>query len=60
MPPCKNDPKKSYKGTEPSPKGTGYCAHAEESGTIKKGLDGKQWIVSESNNVKKMDKVQVQ
>ena len=24
MPKCKNDPKKSYKGTEPSPKGLGY------------------------------------
>ena len=22
MPPCKNDPKSSYKGTEPSPKGS--------------------------------------
>ena len=24
MPKCINDPKKSYKGTEPSPKGRGY------------------------------------
>ena len=26
MPKCLNNPKKSYKGTEPSPKGLGYCA----------------------------------
>ena len=25
MPKCKNDNSKSYKGTEPSPKGLGYC-----------------------------------
>ena len=36
MPICKNDPKKSYKGTEPSPKGLGFCAHAEKLGTDKK------------------------
>jgi len=40
MPLCIKDPKKSYKGNEPSPKGLGYCAHSEEIGTIKKGLDG--------------------
>ncbi len=31
MPKCLNDPKKSYKGTEPSPKGLGYCAGGNES-----------------------------
>ena len=36
MPKCKNDPKKSYKGTEPSPKGLGYCTHAEKVGTKRK------------------------
>jgi len=45
MPICKNDPKKSYKGIEPSPKGLGYCAHAEKLTTIKKGLDGNQWKI---------------
>ena len=35
MPKCKNDPKKSYKGDEPSPKGLGYCAHAEKVGVTK-------------------------
>lgn len=36
MPKCINDPKKSYKGTEPSPKGLGYCAHSEKIGSEKK------------------------
>lgn len=35
MPNCKNDSKKSYKGTEPSPKGLGYCAHASKVGLKK-------------------------
>lgn len=46
MPKCINDPKKTYKGNEPSPKGLGYCAHTETVGTIKTGLDGNKWIIS--------------
>jgi hypothetical protein len=46
MPFCKNDPKKKYKGTEPSPKGLGYCAHSEEIGTIRLGRDNKKWIIT--------------
>ena len=54
MPPCKNDNTKTFKGTEPSPKGLGYCAHSEKIGTIKKGKDGNEWIIiKSSNNVKK-------
>ena len=54
MPICKNDPKKSYKGTEPSPKGFGFCAHAEKLGIIKKGLDGNNWkIESTAQGVKR-------
>ena len=54
MPICKNDPKKSYKGTEPSPKGLGFCAHAEKLGSTKKGLDGNQWkIESTAQGVKR-------
>ncbi len=49
MPPCKNDPKSSYKGDEPSPKGLGYCAHSEKVGTIKKGKDGHSWIIQETS-----------
>ena len=46
MPLCKNDPKKTYKGNEPSPKGLGYCAHNENIGVIKKGTDGNKWIIT--------------
>jgi hypothetical protein len=45
MPKCINDVNKSYTGDEPSPKGLGYCAHAEKIGTIKKGKDGNMWII---------------
>ena len=27
---CKNDKTKKYSGNEPSPKGNGWCAHAEK------------------------------
>lgn len=50
MPKCKNDSTRRYKGDEPSPKGLGYCAHAEKTGKVKKGLDGNMWIVSETKN----------
>ena len=36
MPKCINDLSRSYKGTESSPKGLGYCAHNEKIGTKKK------------------------
>ena len=49
---CKNNPKKSYKGTEPSPKGLGYCGSGEKEGTIKKGKDGKQWIIKNKRWIK--------
>lgn len=48
MPKCKNDPTRSYKGTEPSPKGFGYCAHTEKLGKKRKGKDGNIWIVKET------------
>ncbi len=50
MPKCKNDSKKSYKGTEPSPKGLGWCAHAEEENKIRKGKDTNKWIVKKVSN----------
>ena len=54
MPTCKNDPKKSYKGDEPSPKGLGYCAHSEEIDKIRKGLDGNTWkITTTSKGIKR-------
>ena len=48
MPKCKNDSKKSYKGTEPSPKGFGYCAHPEKVDKVKKGKDGNKWIIKKN------------
>ena len=45
MPPCKNDRGRRFIGNEPSPKGFGFCAHAENIGTIQKGQDGMPWIV---------------
>ena len=50
MPSCKNDPSRKYKGTEPSPKGLGYCAHNMKIGAVKKGKDGNKWIVREIKN----------
>ena len=50
MPKCLNNPKKSYKGTEPSPKGFGYCAGGMKVGEKKKGKDGNMWIVKQVKN----------
>ena len=50
MPKCKNDPSRKYKGTEPSPKGLGYCAHSMKVGAVKKGKDGNKWEVREIKN----------
>ena len=50
MPKCKNDKKRYYKGTEPSPKGLGYCAHSEKINSKKNGKDGKVWIVKKKKN----------
>ena len=45
MPYCKNNLKRSYKGTEPSPKGFGWCASGEKVGKKRKGRDGNMWII---------------
>ena len=57
MPKCKNDETRSYTGNEPSPKGRGYCAHAEEVGKRRKGKDGKFWVVRETKKVKRWFKM---
>ena len=49
MPPCKNDSNRTYVGNEPSPKGNGYCAHAEKLYSMKEGLDYNKWIVVPSD-----------
>jgi hypothetical protein len=46
MPKCKNDPKASFLGSEPSPKGRGICAHAEKAGSTRMGKDGRKWTVA--------------
>jgi hypothetical protein len=50
MPKCKNIKTKSYTGTEPSPKGLGYCASGENVGVKKKGRDKCMWIVKKISN----------
>ena len=50
MPKCKNDPSRNYKGDEPSPKGLGFCAHAEKEGLTQKGKDGNYWEVKTTKN----------
>ena len=45
MPKCKNNPSRHYKGTEPSPKGKGFCASGAKVGQRKRGTDGNMWIV---------------
>jgi len=47
---CKNDKNSIYNGDEPSPKGLGYCAHAEKIGKMMIGKDSKVWIVKQQNN----------
>ena len=50
MPKCINDKTRTYKGSEPSPKGLGYCAHPEEVGTRKYGKDKNVWVVKKISN----------
>ena len=58
MPFCKNDKSRTYTGNEPSPKGNGYCAHAEKLFSIKNGQDGYDWIVKETKSgVKKWERL---
>jgi len=50
MPACKNDKTRTYVGTEPSPKGKGWCAHAQTVGDRKRSADGRMWIVCADKN----------
>lgn len=50
MPPCKNDATRTYVGTEPSPKGLGFCAHAAKENSVRKGRNGRQWVVRADKN----------
>lgn len=40
----------TFKGTEPSPKGFGFCARNERLAKKRKGVDGNIWIVAERSN----------
>lgn len=51
---CINNPKKTYTGDEPSPKGLGYCASGEKEETEMKGKDGNMWIKKNGRWVKKI------
>lgn len=50
MPRCVNDAKANYKGDEPSPKGLGFCAHAEKVGAVREGRDKGVWVVQKAAN----------
>ena len=50
---CKNDSTKSYKGDEPSPKGLGYSASAEDVDCEMVGKDGNLWVVSQTKTCKR-------
>ncbi len=43
--PTKGNCKCYYKGTEPSPKGKGYCAHCGHLGSERIGIDGRKWKI---------------
>jgi len=53
---CKNNPKKTYTGLEPSPKGLGFCASSEKEGTEMKGKDGNMWVKKNGKWVKAISK----
>jgi glutaredoxin 3 len=45
MPVCDNDPKRTYTGKEQCPTGSGHSARVEAVGTVRKGTDGRPWVV---------------
>lgn len=53
MPVCKNDPKKTYTGKEPSPLGLGYSPRKLPERTRQIGKDGNTWIVLFSSDYKR-------
>ena len=53
---CINNPKKTYTGHEPSPKGLGFCASGEKEGTEMKGKDGNMWVKKNGKWVKAISK----
>jgi hypothetical protein len=60
MPRCIGPKAGSYKGTEPSPKGYGYCARNCAELSTAKGRDGQVWIVWNGKWVHYSDSVKKQ
>ena len=55
---CKGKSKRGYfKGTEPSPKGLGYCAHCTPLNLIMKGKDGNLWEIKKYTKGKRWVRV---
>ena len=55
---CKGKSKRGYfKGTEPSPKGLGYCAHCSPLNLIMKGKDGNLWEIKKYTKGKRWVRV---
>lgn len=54
---CKNDTTFSYTGKESSPLGLGYCASAEQVGSMMLGRDQTMWMVGLKNGVKVWNRV---
>jgi hypothetical protein len=51
MPKCLNHTGSYFRGTEPSPKGRGFCARGENVGKKMRGQkDRKMWVVKKTSN----------
>ena len=47
----------TFKGTEPSPKGKGYCARNLKVGKRMKGKDGNMWVVKKTKRGQRWFKI---
>jgi len=47
----------TFKGSEPSPKGKGYCAKYHKIGKKMKGKDGNMWIIRKTKRGKRWFKL---
>ena len=47
----------TFKGTEPSPKGKGYCARNLKVGKRMKGKDGNMWVVKKTKSGQRWFKI---
>tara|TARA_Y100001970_G_C13936344_1_gene700893 strand:- start:20 stop:505 length:486 start_codon:yes stop_codon:yes gene_type:complete len=56
---CNCDNKRSYNGTEPSPKGLGFCAHCSPVNITMKGLDGNLWVNEKYSKGKRWTKQRI-